>query len=155
MLLHSGFQSHQSPRGVCQNVSVSDSRGTEWEHGCMFAFTFPAMSAEGRLAQGLPSCSTQNNTKSVSNPLSSSLIQDNCRSLTWTLYLIVGTIKRSYSVYDHQENHIFTYSTLCLPGKDNRWPLSHPSAAATVVAFSVFQLFITCFLFSYPHYYNR
>lgn len=41
-------------------------------------------SVEGRLSRGgggLPSCSTQNNTKSVSNPQSSSLIQNNCQSL--------------------------------------------------------------------------
>lgn len=50
------FQSHASPRGVFQNVSVSNSRGTEREHGGMFAFTFSSsVSGEGRFLKGASS----------------------------------------------------------------------------------------------------
>lgn len=46
-------------------------------HVC-FPFSYN-VSVEGRLAQGLPSCGTESNTKSVSNLLNWSMIQDDRR----------------------------------------------------------------------------
>lgn len=78
---HSGFQSHLSPWGVNQNVSVGDTGGREWERRGMFPFTF-FLSAEAG-----PAREPEKNTESASlsrHLLNSSLIRDNCWSVCHT-----------------------------------------------------------------------
>lgn len=114
--LCSGFQSHWSPRGVYQNVS--DMRGREWEHGGVFAFTFPCV--EARLARR-----AQKNNEPASNLLNSSLIWDN----SWCPWHAVCTT----SAHNHSQNPNFSYSTWCSREKENQnklWPLSHPQCCS-------------------------